>query len=332
VQVDVHRIDAQVAGPHAADDRVEVGAVTVNESARGVDRVGDRLHVALEQAAGVGVGDHHPGDVWAEAGLERGEVHAAFRRRRDRLDRIAGKGRSRRVGAVRALGNEDRLAVALAFRLERGADRQHAAQLAVCAGLGAHRHRVHAGQGDQPVPELVDHRERALHGVDRRERVEVGEARQARDLLVQARVVLHRARAEREEPEVDRVVLPREARVMAHGFGFREAGETDRYSAMQAAEAIRRPSPFQGRGLGEGVIGSPQGSVLFPPHPSPEGEGGEIDARCLGRTDLEDQRLFEHQCAVAGVGEGAAGLDLGRIGAPAARVDGHASTSSRADA
>src|SRR3546814_9163355 len=47
-----------VAGAHAANDRVEVRAVAIDIAAHGMDRVRDRLHVALEQAAGVGVGDH----------------------------------------------------------------------------------------------------------------------------------------------------------------------------------------------------------------------------------------------------------------------------------
>src|SRR3546814_5808429 len=50
VQVDVHRIDAEVAGAHAANDRVEVRAVAIDIAAHGMDRVRDRLHVALEQA------------------------------------------------------------------------------------------------------------------------------------------------------------------------------------------------------------------------------------------------------------------------------------------
>src|SRR3546814_8346264 len=53
VQDDVHRIDAQVAGTHTPDDRVEICAVAIDIAARGVNRVRDCLHVALEQAAGV---------------------------------------------------------------------------------------------------------------------------------------------------------------------------------------------------------------------------------------------------------------------------------------
>jgi hypothetical protein len=68
VQVDVHRVDAEVAGADLADDGVEIGAVAIDEGAGGMDRVADRLHLGLEQPAGVGVGDHHRGDVGSQAG------------------------------------------------------------------------------------------------------------------------------------------------------------------------------------------------------------------------------------------------------------------------
>ena len=91
-----------------------------------MDRVADRLHVGLEQTAGIGVGDHHRGDVRAEARLQRFEVDAAQRRRRDILDAIAGEGRGRRIGAVGAFGHEHDLAL-VAAGFERGADAEQAA-------------------------------------------------------------------------------------------------------------------------------------------------------------------------------------------------------------
>ena len=272
MQVDVHRIDPEVARADLADDRVEVRPVAIDEPARGVDRVGDRLHVALEQAAGVGVGDHHPRHVGAEARLERFEVDPAVGVRGNVLHPVAGEGGGRRIGAVRAFGHEDNLA-RVAPRLERGADAQDAAQLAVRARLGAHGDAVHAGEVDQPEGELVDYLERAAHGRDRLERMHVGEAGHARDFLVQPRIVLHRAAAEREEPEVDRVVLAAEAGVVADRLGLGQAGQADRPGAFHPAETVR--------------------AAL---------DRGQVDAGGVVARDLEDQRLFEHQCAVAGGG------------------------------
>ncbi len=297
MQIDVHRIDAEVAGPDLADDRVEIGAVAINQPAGRMHRLRDRDHVRLEQAAGVGVGDHHRRDVRPEPRLQGGEVDPAGRVRGDVLDPIAGERGGRRVGAVRALGHEHDLAL-VAARFERGADAEQAAQLAVGAGLGAHRHAVHAGQLEQPLGKLVDHRQRALHRFLRLERMDVGETGQPRDLLVQARVVLHRARSEREQAEVDRVILPRQPGVMPHRLGLAEAGKADRTVA--------------------GEVADPRFDLR---------NGGEIDAGLVGRSDLEQQGLLEHQRAVAGHGPGFAMLIGGRRRPPAGRIDGHRTTS-----
>ena len=225
-------------GTHLADDRVEVGAVAIDESAGSMDGVADRLHVGLEQAAGVGIGDHHRRDVGAEAGLQRLQVDAAGGVGRDVLDAIAGEGRRRRVGAMGAFRHQHHLAL-VAARFERGANAQQAAQLAMGAGLRAHRDARHAGELEQPDRQLVDDLKRALDRLLRLQRMDVGKAGQPRDLLVQARVVLHRARPEREQAEVDRVILPRQASVMAHRLGFAQARQADRPRALEAAEAVR---------------------------------------------------------------------------------------------
>ena len=60
-----------------------------------------------------------------------------------------------------------------------------------------------------------DQLQRALRGGLRLQRMQVAEARQPRHLLVEARIVLHRARAERIEPAVDGVVLARQPHIMA---------------------------------------------------------------------------------------------------------------------
>ena len=55
--------------------------------------------------------------------------------------------------------------------------------------------------------QLVHDLERPAHRIDRLQRMHIGEARHPGDLLVEARIVLHRAAAEREEPEIDGIVL-----------------------------------------------------------------------------------------------------------------------------
>ncbi len=265
MQVDVHRIDAEVARAHLADDRVEVRTVAIDIAAHGVDRIGDFAEVLFEQAAGVGVGDHHRRDIRPEAGLECRHIDPAFRRRGDILDAVVSEGGGGGVGAVGAFRHQHHFA-RIAAGFVRRADREDPAKLTMRAGLGAHGDRRHTGQRAQPATELVDHLQRALHRRLRGERVDVGKAGKPRHLLVEARIVLHRAATEREEAEVDPVVLAAEARVMAHRFRLGQADESDGFAARQPAQT--------GRGAG----------VDF----------GQIDAGHINAADFEQQRLFQH--------------------------------------
>ena len=127
VQVDVHRIDTEIARPDLADDRVEVGAVAIDIAASCMDRVADPLQVALEQAAGVRVGDHHRGHIGSQPRLHRRGVDPPVRTGGNVLHRETGECRGCRVGAVRALGHQHDLARALATLLQRRLDAQHPA-------------------------------------------------------------------------------------------------------------------------------------------------------------------------------------------------------------
>ena len=75
MQVDVHDVDAEVGGPHAPHDSVEVGAVAVEERAGAVHGVGNLANIPLEQATGVRVRQHECRDVGTELRLERRKVH-----------------------------------------------------------------------------------------------------------------------------------------------------------------------------------------------------------------------------------------------------------------
>ena len=80
MQIDMHRIDAEIARPHPARDGVEIGAVAIEIGARLVHRVGDLDDVALEQSAGVGIGQHDGRDVGTQLGLQRVDIDAAVGR------------------------------------------------------------------------------------------------------------------------------------------------------------------------------------------------------------------------------------------------------------
>src|SRR3546814_12230390 len=97
---------------------------------------------------------------------------------------------------------------------------------------------------------------------------------------------------------VDCIMLARQAVIWPHRFGFAEPRQADGGGAREDAK------------VGSGRIFA------------------EIDAGGGGRTDLEDQRFFQHQRAVAGEGRRVVGTAGVHFGAPAGGVErGHASTS-----
>ncbi len=104
VQVDMHGIDTEVARTDATDNGVEVGAIAVEITAGRVNQVGNGDDVALEQAAGIGVGQHDRRQLVAgrfDLGLQVGEIDTTIGGLGDFTHRIADEGSGGRVGAVR---------------------------------------------------------------------------------------------------------------------------------------------------------------------------------------------------------------------------------------
>ena len=136
---------------------------------------------------------------------------------------------------MRAFGHEDDAArVAACF--ECGLYAQDPAQFAVRPGLGRHRNAVHPGQLDQPDRKLVDDRQRALHSLNGLHGVHIGKPRHPSDFFIEARIMLHRATAQREESQVDGVILATEPRVVPYRFRFRQTGQSDIAAALEAAK------------------------------------------------------------------------------------------------
>ena len=196
VEVDVHGIDTEVSGANAANNGVEIRAVAIEIAARIVNQVCDLADIRFEQAARVWIGQHDAGNVGAvfKLGAEILHVDAAALVGLDLVDLEAALNGCRRVRAMRRGRDENTgTGLDLTTRHQRPPDRHHAAKLAMRTSLGAHRDGGHAGQRLQPGRKLVDHFERALNGGLGLERVNVGEARHARDFLIQPRIVFHRA-------------------------------------------------------------------------------------------------------------------------------------------
>ena len=62
VQVEVHDINAQIAGASNAQQRVHIGAVAINQPTGFMDEFDHFEDVLVKQTQGVGIGDHDAGD------------------------------------------------------------------------------------------------------------------------------------------------------------------------------------------------------------------------------------------------------------------------------
>src|SRR3546814_11594042 len=90
---------------------------------------------------------------------------------------------------------------------------------------------------------------------------------------MEPRIVLHRARAWREEAQVDSVILAAEARIVAHRLRLGQARQSDVATALQSAETAL-----------------------------PLRRSGEVDAGAAACVHFENQRLLAHERAIASPG------------------------------
>ena len=125
--------------------------------------------------------------------------------------------------------------------------------------------------------------------------MDIGEARQAGHLLVEAGIVLHRARSQGERAEVDRIVLARQPRVMTHGLWLGQAGQRRGGLAQETGEARQRRA-FRSIQIHAALV--------------------------AGGSQLEDQRFFQRQSAIAAGSEcvGSRAVAGARHGVEAARL------------
>ena len=144
VQVEVHHVDAEIARPRDAHQRVHVGAIHVHQRALAMQDLRRLRDILFENAERVRIGHHQAGDIVVDRAFQFRQIDRAARVRADVLHRVAGDGRGGRIGAVRRIGDENLLA-RIAALFEQRAHQQDAGQLAVRAGRGLQRDRVHAG-------------------------------------------------------------------------------------------------------------------------------------------------------------------------------------------
>ena len=215
VQVHVDAVKAHIAGAHNAHNGVEVGSVVVAQAPGLVDQPGDLQNVLVENAHGVGIGQHQPRHIVSQHRLQSLQIHAAVGGGGDVHHLIAAHSGGGGIGAVGAVGNDDLGALMIAPCIVVLLDQQHAGELAVSAGGGLEGHAVHAGDLAEIAAGGIQHLPASGHGVLRGQGMHPGKARQGRHLLVDAGVILHGAGAQRIKAAVDAVNVLAQLRVVA---------------------------------------------------------------------------------------------------------------------
>ena len=107
------------------------------------------------------------------------------------------------------------------------------------AGGGLQGDRVHAGDFDETALQKVDDLKNPLRQRVGAVGMRLGQALDAGDRLIDARVVLHGAGAQRIHAQVDRVVPSREPREVADDLDFAQLGEQARYLPVRITKQRR---------------------------------------------------------------------------------------------
>ena len=217
-----------------------------------MDQRGDLGDVLVEETERVGVGQHQAGDLArVVVDLRPQVVHLdAAALVGGHLDHLVAGHRHRcRVGAVRGVGRQDLGPLFAPLGVE-GAGEQQAGELAVRAGRGLQADVRQAADLRQRLLQQPHQLQRALSALGILCGVQARVTRQRRDPLVEPRVVLHRAGAERVETAVEVEVATREPVEVADDLRLGDLRQPRRLLAQQLGRdqlGERRLGHFGGR-------------------------------------------------------------------------------------
>ena len=162
MQVHVDHVEAHVTGPDLAEDRVQIGAIVVQQPAGLVDQASDLGDATLEHADRRRVGQHDAGGLWTQHLFQRLDIDVTVVQRRDLTHRVATHHCGGRVGAVRCIGHDDLASRRVATRIVVGADHRHAGKFTLRPRGRDQRHRLHAGDVLEHLLQLVHARHETL--------------------------------------------------------------------------------------------------------------------------------------------------------------------------
>ena len=266
MQIQVHDVDAKIAGPRHSHQRIHIGAVHVNQAASGVDNIRNPADFRFESSQRIGIGQHQSCHIGIHGAGEVNHVDATLFIRLEGAHLVAGNGHAGRVRAMRGIRNQNVLA-GIAALGKIGVNHQDAGQLSLRSGGGLKGNGIHAGYFLKAAGGFVQNPQAALGQRLRRVGMLRRQARQSRYHFIDAGVVLHGAGTERIKSRVHAVVPGGKPRKVADDIqlgNFRKA--------LTSSRAMSAPSTSAGETAGTS-------------------RGVSSDADFTRRTPLEDQPL-----------------------------------------
>ena len=180
----------------------------------------DFRNLLFKDTQRVRVRHHHAGDVVAKKRFEVFHVNRSVGRALHLYDLQTADGGRGRIGAVSRVGHDDLCAACVApFHVVRTYHHE-ARQFAVSSGVGVQGEAAQSGNFRQGFLHLVVEFQRALAERGILCGVNLRKSRQCGQLLVDFRIILHRAAAQGVEARVHAEVVARHIRVVSHHGQF----------------------------------------------------------------------------------------------------------------
>src|ERR1051325_2457368 len=219
VQVQMHHVHAQIAGPSDAGQRVHIRAVHVEQRAFAVQNGGNFRHAVFEDSQRGGVSDHQRSDIFGYQFAQFVDINLAMGFGFDVLNFVAGNHRGGGIRAVRGVWYQNFFArIALFF--EVSPNQQQAGQFALCARSRLQSDRVHSGNFQKAVLQELQNLQAALREFLWLVGMLSCNSVEPRDKFIYARIVFHGAGAQWIHSQVDGVIPGGKPREMANHFDF----------------------------------------------------------------------------------------------------------------
>ena len=233
VQVQVHDVKAHVSRTDHTQHRVHIGPVVIEQAAAGVYQRGDLHNLLLEETEGVRVGHHDAGDGIVQQGFQVVHIHQTFRRGFDHHHLQAANGRTRGIGTVGAVRDDDARALDIAAQQVVLPHDHQTGQFTVRTRTGVEGKEGHARNGRQGLVHLVINLQGALDRAGGLQRMQALETGHGGDFFVDLGVVLHGTAAQRIETGVHAEVHLRKIGIMAHHIHLRHLRQGGRGAATK---------------------------------------------------------------------------------------------------